>query len=69
MEDTGIGIPSNEAEHIFSEYVQLDEYTDGTGIGLSIARSLARHMQGDINLDITYTSGARFVMSLPHRKA
>ena len=69
VEDTGIGIPSNEAEHIFSEYVQLDEYTDGTGIGLSIARSLARHMQGDINLDITYTSGARFVMSLPHRKA
>ena len=65
VEDTGIGIPPEEAENIFTEFVQLDEYTDGTGIGLPIARSLARHMQGDIVLDTTYTGGARFVMTLP----
>lgn len=65
VEDTGIGIPAAEAENIFNEFVQLDEYTDGTGIGLPIARSLARHMQGDIVLDTTYTNGARFVMTLP----
>ena len=65
VEDTGIGIPAVEAENIFNEFVQLDEYTDGTGIGLPIARSLARHMQGDIVLDTTYTNGARFVMTLP----
>ena len=65
VEDTGIGIPPEEAENIFNEFVQLDEYTDGTGIGLPIARSLARHMQGDIALDTTYTNGARFVMTLP----
>ena len=65
VEDTGIGIPAKEAENIFTEFVQLDEYADGTGIGLSIARSLARHMQGDIVLDTTYTNGARFVMTLP----
>ena len=65
VEDTGIGIPPEEAENIFNEFVQLDEYTDGTGIGLPIARSLARHMQGDIVLDTTYTNGARFVMTLP----
>ena len=38
VEDTGIGVPAEEAEHIFEEFVQLDEYYDGTGIGLSIAR-------------------------------
>lgn len=65
VEDSGVGIPTEEAENIFTEFVQLDEYADGTGIGLSIARSLVRNMQGDIVLDTTYTGGARFVMTLP----
>ena len=64
VEDTGIGIPATEAEHIFDEFVQLNEYYDGTGIGLTVARSLARRLGGDIKLDTTYTGGARFVMTL-----
>ena len=65
VEDTGIGVPPDQAENIFKEFVQLDEYTDGTGIGLSIARSMARQLGGDVVLDTAYTAGARFVMSLP----
>ena len=65
VEDSGVGIPTEEAENIFTEFVQLDEYADGTGIGLSIARSLVRNMHGDIDLDTTYNDGARFVMTLP----
>lgn len=65
VEDNGIGVPLEEAEHIFDEFVQLDEYYEGTGIGLTVARSLARRMNGDITLDTTYTPGARFVFSLP----
>jgi signal transduction histidine kinase len=64
VEDTGIGVPAAEAEHIFDEFVQLNEYYDGTGIGLTVARSLARRLGGDIVLDTTYTQGARFVMTL-----
>ena len=64
VEDTGTSIPVYQAERIFDEFVQLDEYSDGTGIGLSIARSLARRLGGDIVLDTTYTGGARFVMTL-----
>ena len=67
VQDTGIGIPADQAENIFKEFVQLDEYSDGTGIGLSIARQLARHMGGDITLDTTYTAGARFIVTLPCR--
>ena len=65
VEDTGIGVPSEEAERIFDEFVQLDRYYDGTGIGLTVARSLARRLGGDIRLDTDYTAGARFVYTLP----
>ena len=64
VEDTGIGIKAGEAEHIFEEFVQLDDFTEGTGIGLTVARSLARRMGGDLWLDTSYTSGARFVFEL-----
>lgn len=65
VEDTGIGVPPEEAEHIFEEFVQLNEYYNGTGIGLTVARSIARRLGGDIVLDTTYTDGARFVFTLP----
>ena len=65
VEDTGIGVPLEESERIFEEFVQLDEYYDGTGIGLTVARSLARRMGGDVVLDQSYTEGARFIMTLP----
>lgn len=65
VEDNGIGVPPEEAEHIFDEFVQLDEYYDGTGIGLTVARSIARRLGGDIVLDTNYTGGARFVFTLP----
>ena len=65
VEDTGIGIPRKDAERIFDEFVQLDEYYDGTGIGLTVARSLARRIGGDIKVDTAYIGGSRFVMTLP----
>ena len=68
VEDTGIGVPLQEAEHIFTEFVQLDDYYDGTGIGLTVARSIARRLGGDIIFDASYTGGARFVMTLPVEK-
>ncbi len=65
VEDTGIGVPPEESEHIFEEFVQLDKYYDGTGIGLTVARSLAHRLGGDIRLDTDYSAGARFVYTLP----
>ena len=65
VEDSGIGIPHKEAERIFEEFVQLDEYYDGTGIGLTVARSLARRIGGDIKVDTAYIGDSRFVMTLP----
>ena len=65
VEDDGIGVPAEDADRIFDEFVQLNEYYDGTGIGLTVARSIARRLGGDIVLDTTYGPGARFVMTLP----
>ncbi len=64
VEDTGIGIPADQAESIFEEFVQLDAFTDGTGIGLTVARSIAQRMGGDLWFDTSYTQGARFVFEL-----
>ena len=65
VEDNGPGVPAKDAERIFEEFVQLDSFADGTGIGLTVARSLAQRLGGGITLDTSYTHGARFVMVLP----
>ena len=64
VEDTGIGIPEDQREHIFDKFVQLDAFADGTGIGLNVARSIAQRMGGDLWLDTDYTQGSRFVLEL-----
>ncbi|MBR1395507.1 MAG: tetratricopeptide repeat protein [Prevotella sp.] len=65
VEDTGCGIPEGKAETIFDEFVQLDEYKDGVGIGLTLSRNTVRYLGGDIVLDATYDKGARFFVLLP----
>ena len=64
IENTGTSIPEEEAEHIFDEFVQLDEYYNGTGIGLTVARSLARRLDGDVVLDTTCNACTRFIATL-----
>ena len=66
VEDTGTGIEAGEAEHIFEPYVKLNQFFDGQGVGLTVARNIARRLGGDVVLDTTKeTPGARFVLSLP----
>ena len=64
VEDTGIGSPADESEHIFEEFVQLNEFADGTGIGLTIARSVAQRLGGNLWIDTDYKQGARFIFEL-----
>lgn len=60
--DTGSGIEAAEAEHIFEPYVKLNQFFDGQGIGLTVARNIARRLGGNLTLDTEYAGpGARFV--------
>ena len=66
VEDNGCGVPAEKAEDIFKEFVQLDEYQTGTGIGLTLSRNIARGLGGDLILDLSYSQGARFILTLPN---
>ena len=66
VEDTGSGIEPADADRIFEPYVKLNQYFDGQGIGLTVARNIARRLGGDVTLDTQYAGpGARFVLALP----
>ena len=64
--DTGTGVPPEQAEQIFSRFTKLNEFTQGSGLGLSICRDIAGRLGASVYLDTTYTAGgARFVLELP----
>ena len=65
VEDTGCGIPANEAEHIFERFVKLDTFKEGIGLGLPLCRMLIEKLGGGVRLDTAYTKGARFIVTLP----
>ncbi|HEX7980337.1 MAG TPA: ATP-binding protein [Gemmatimonadaceae bacterium] len=67
--DTGIGIPSENLVRIFSPFVQGERghtrRTDGTGLGLTISRQLARVMRGDVVATSVPGEGSAFTLWLP----
>lgn len=64
VQDTGIGIASNQMNRLFEPFVQADTSTTrrfgGSGLGLSISRRLARLMGGDISVDSVLGQGSTF---------
>jgi signal transduction histidine kinase len=71
VEDTGIGIASQDHDRIFQEFEQVrpsgrgDSLERGTGLGLAIARKLARLLGGDVQVRSAPGAGSRFILSLP----
>lgn len=64
VEDTGSGIPKEEADHIFDRFVKLDSFKEGLGLGLPLCRALIERLGGTVRLDTNYGPGARFVIEL-----
>jgi signal transduction histidine kinase len=71
IEDDGPGVPPDMHEAVFEPFRRLEPSrnrdTGGVGLGLAIARNLARGHGGDIALDSAAPAGARFIFSLPLR--
>ena len=67
--DTGIGVAPDKVDAIFEPFFQVDAGTTreypGVGLGLSIARDLARAMNGEIYFDSTVGNGSVVSLSLP----
>lgn len=68
ISDTGIGVPKEKAEAVFERFVKLNQYVQGTGLGLSLCRIIVERLGGKIWLDTSYTEGARFMFSIPLTK-
>ena len=67
--DQGKGIAAADQERIFEKFERVDPHEPGgTGLGLYIARRLARAMGGDIAVDSAPGQGARFTFTLPARR-
>jgi signal transduction histidine kinase len=66
--DTGIGIPPEHIDRIFSPFVQAEQghtrRSDGTGLGLTISRRLARMMRGDVTVSSEPGKGSQFTLWL-----
>jgi signal transduction histidine kinase len=73
VEDTGIGIPAAAHEYVFDEFRQVDGSTTrvygGSGLGLALARGLARRLGGEIILASEPGVGSIFTVELPLRAA
>jgi len=67
VRDTGTGIPADKSVLIFEEFTRLEEHSDkpGAGLGLAIARRIARLLGGDLTVANADGSGAVFTLWLP----
>jgi signal transduction histidine kinase len=72
ISDNGPGVPDDETQRVFDNFEQLSKgdtrEATGIGLGLPIARRLARAMGGEVWYERRFPTGARFCYSLPLRR-
>lgn len=63
--DTGCGIPPEKLHLIFERFEKLNDFVQGSGLGLSICQLIVKYMNGKLWVDSGYTRGARFCFTHP----
>jgi PAS domain S-box-containing protein len=73
VEDTGIGILPEKADKIFESFMQIHDKTNehygGTGLGLTISRTLVEMQNGTIHVESEPGKGSRFYFTIPYQKS
>lgn len=64
--DTGCGIPEERLEEIFGNFVKLNSFVQGTGLGLTICRAIVERMGGKIGVVSRLGQGSTFWFTLPY---
>lgn len=65
VKDTGKGISRENLERVFERFFKVDEYIPGAGLGLSICRTMAYSLGGDVGVDSILGKGSTFWMEIP----
>jgi signal transduction histidine kinase len=64
VSDTGEGIPEEKRDDVFKPFLEIRDLTTGDGLGLPICKKMAQKMNGDLELDSSFTKGTRFTLDL-----
>ena len=65
VQDTGIGISEDDRKRIFERFIKINEFKQGTGLGLTISRTIIESLNGAIGVDSVKGSGSTFWFTLP----
>jgi two-component system NtrC family sensor kinase len=65
ISDTGPGISGNDIKNIFEPFFTTKPVGEGTGLGLSVSRSLVMEHKGEIEVESTLGKGTTFIIKLP----
>ena len=69
IKDNGVGIPTNKLHMIFERFGQADKSLtrnhEGSGIGLSLVKSMVEMWGGNISMESEYGKGSTFTIEIP----
>ncbi|WP_081619441.1 sensor histidine kinase [Butyricimonas synergistica] len=68
VEDTGLGMSKESLGRVFDRFFKVNEFVQGTGLGLPICKAIVELLGGDIRLTSELNKGTTVYFRIPYRK-